>query len=206
MMRVVVRYRIGLILAFCLGALCLNGPADAVPSTPTTLTLMDIHGRAVAPLAAGAAAPRVFFFLSQTCPLCSEYAPEIGRLCDMYTPRGVAFSVVYTDADIRPAQARQHYTQHKFSCAALLDPAHRLSSRLGATVTPEVVVVDAKGRLLYRGRIDNRLLSWGVTHDPNVADLSAALDAIRQGQPVARPWHQAIGCAIPKLTVSRPTP
>ena len=169
--------------------------ASATPAVTAT----DLGGHAVRPLAAAKSPARVFLFVATDCPLCEKYVPEINRLCADYGPRGAAFSVVYVDAGLTPAQAQAHFARRGFRCAGLVDTRHLLVTRLGATATPEAVVVGPTGGVLYRGRIDNRVLAWGVTHDPNVADLRAALDAVLAHQPIPAPWHKAIGCGIPAL-------
>lgn len=170
---------------------------------PAALVLPDINAKPVAALApAQGVTAHVFFFLAQDCPLCGQYVPEINRVCSDYGAQGIAFSVVYVDPGLTPKQARPQYLRSGFSCSGLVDARHRLVNRLGATVTPQVAVVGPDGRLLYRGRIDNRMLNWGVSHAPNVDDLRDALDAVLQNHPVPQPWHRAIGCSIPSLSAS----
>src|SRR5207237_725514 len=84
-----------------------------------------------------------------------------------------------------------------------------LARRLGATVTPEAVLLDDKGVLRYRGRIDDQRDATRVKS----RELAAALDAVLAGQKVARAETQPFGCAIqasmraavahPKVTFTR---
>ena len=46
-------------------------------------------------------------------------------------------------------------------CPVLLDRKHELVKACGATVTPETAVLSPQGKLLYRGRIDDRFARWG---------------------------------------------
>ncbi len=65
----------------------------------------------------------------------------------------------------------------------------------GVTVTPEVAVMSADQKLLYRGRIDDRYVEFGKDRpEPTVRDLERALDAILAGKPVPVRETQAVGC------------
>ena len=67
----------------------------------------------------------------------------------------------------------------------------------GVTVTPEVAVLSADQKLLYRGRIDDRYIDFGKDRpEPTVRDLERALDAIVAGKPVPVAETRAIGCIL----------
>lgn len=71
------------------------------------------------------------------------------------------------------------------------------SKAWAAKVTPSVVV-EIGGRVLYRGRIDDRAAAFGVMrpNGPTRADLRIALDEILAGKPVTVAETVAVGCAI----------
>ncbi len=54
------------------------------------------------------------------------------------------------------------------------------------------------GKLLYRGRIDDRYVDFGKKREqPGHRDLKDALDAILKNEPVHSPDQPPIGCYIP---------
>jgi hypothetical protein len=60
----------------------------------------------------------------------------------------------------------------------------------GATITPEAVVVDPQGRVLYRGRIDDRYVSLGLERPVATRrDLDEALTDITVGKPPLAGQH-----------------
>jgi len=139
----------------------------------------------------------VLLFIARDCPISNAYAPEIKRIIARYTPEKVAFSLVYPDPDTSLASARQHAREYGYTCPLLLDPAHRLVRRAGATITPEAAVFAPNGRLLYRGRIDDLYLGFGQRrYAATRHDLRDALDAVLAGRPVPTARTQAIGCFI----------
>ena len=80
---------------------------------------------------------------------------------------------------------------------ATIDSSRALADRARATITPEAVVIDERGQIRYRGRIDNLYASLGKPRQQvTMHDLTDALDAVLSGKPVARPETEAIGCFI----------
>lgn len=139
----------------------------------------------------------VLLFLGHDCPVSNGYAPEVGRLCQEYTPKGVAFCVVYADADLGAGDARKHAKEYGYPCPAILDPKLTLASKVGATVKPEAAVLSPAGELLYRGRIDDTYADLGKRRPrPTRRELKDALDAALAGKPVAVARAKAVGCPI----------
>ena len=65
-------------------------------------------------------------------------------------------------------------------------------------MTPEAIVVDNKGVVKYRGRIDDLYVSFGQRRPaPTQRDLRAALEAIAAGKAVQYKSTKAVGCFIP---------
>jgi hypothetical protein len=83
-------------------------------------------------------------------------------------------------------------------------PQQILVRLTGATTTPQAAVVTSEGKLLYLGRVDNRVEDFGKQRpSATVFDLRDALDATLSGKPVAHPSTKSIGCAITRVTESR---
>ena len=163
-------------------------------------SVTDLDGGAVDPLAATSAAAVVLVFVSTECPISNRYAPELQRLQAAYAPRGVAFHLVYPLASEQASAVRAHVREYRYSFSALRDPAHVLVARAGVSTTPEVAVFDRSGKVAYRGRIDDRQVSYGTTRsEPFRHDLELALDAVLAARPVETPVTTSIGCAIPPL-------
>jgi hypothetical protein len=119
------------------------------------------------------------------------------RLCKEYTPKKVAFCVVYADADITKDDARKHAKEYGSTCPAILDPEMKLARKVGATVKPEAAVLSPKGELLYLGRINDLHSDFGKKRpQPSQHDLKDALNAVLAGKPVPVPRTRAVGCYI----------
>ena len=162
----------------------------------------DVSGRAFTPFAPAGRAS-VVFFVQTDCPISNSYAPEIQRICKAYASKGVSCALAYENVKVDAAAVRKHMTEFSYTgIPAAVDTSRAIADRAGATITPEAVVVDAKGAIRYRGRIDNLYASLGKPRQHVTEhDLVDALDAVLAGKPVPKPHTEALGCFI-----TRPEP
>ena len=144
--------------------------------------------------------PVVFLFLRTDCPIGNRYAPTIKEIAEAFTDDGVQFNLIYPDPSESWQQIQKHGENFGLQITAYRDPKHQLTNQLGATTTPEAVVLDKAGRMLYRGRIDNRAVDFGRERPrPTKHDLHDVLAAIVSGDPLAFSSEPAIGCFIEPL-------
>jgi AhpC/TSA family protein len=157
----------------------------------------DIDGRSFAPFTPAGKA-NVLLFVQTDCPISNSYAPEIQRICKAYESRGVSCSLAYEDVRVDAAAVRKHMKDFAYTgVPATIDDSRALADRARATITPAAVVVDARGAVRYRGRIDNFYASLGKPRQHVTEhDLTDALDAILAGKPVPKPETEALGCFI----------
>jgi hypothetical protein len=142
----------------------------------------------------------VCLFARTDCPISNSYAPEVRRIHEKFAPRSVGFFLVYADPDENRETILKHLKEYSYPFPALRDPKHELVKLTGAKVTPEAAVFDKDGKLLYRGRIDDRYVDFGKARAaPTQKDLEIALEAILAGKPAPPPGGTAIGCMIPNL-------
>lgn len=168
----------------------------------------DIDGRTMTPFAPAGKA-HVLFFVASDCPVSNSYAPEIQRVCKAYESKGVACSLAYEDVTIDGSAVRKHMDAFAYrNLPATIDASRTLASRAKVSVTPSAVVIDSRGQIRYRGRINNQYASLGKPRQHvTVHDLTDALDAMVAGNSVARAETEAIGCFIaPAAFAEAPAP
>ena len=100
-----------------------------------------------------------------------------------------------TDAIHRTALARFAAT-HGIRFPLLRDIGGAVAAQLGARRTPEVVVLDDRRQIRYRGRIDDQYAVGSRRAEPRSHDLRDALEDLLAGRPVSRPETEAVGCPI----------
>ncbi len=154
----------------------------------------DVNGRPFAPFTPAGKAS-VLFFVQTDCPISNAYAPEIQRICKAYESKGVSCTLAYEDVKVDAASVRKHMTDYRYTgVAAAIDTSRAIADKARATITPEAVIVDAKGAIRYRGRIDNFYAALGKPRQHvTERDLVGALDAVLAGKPVPRPHPEALG-------------
>lgn len=159
------------------------------------LSLATLDGRVIDPFAGNARAT-VFVFIHPDCPVSNRYAPELNRLHDEYAARGVRLFAVYPGREDADSEIREHYKDYGLRATALRDPDFRLADLARVTMTPEAAVF-VKGRLVYRGRIDDRAPRLGVWRPaPGVRDLADVLARVANGETPTFRATQAIGCYL----------
>jgi peroxiredoxin len=177
--------------AMFLGVILAAQPADD--------QLRDVDGQTHKPLSLKDKKATVLFFLLPDCPISNAYAPTIKRICADYESKKIAAFVVHADPDVTAERAKKHAKEYGLPCPVLLDPAHVLVKKTGATRAPEVAVLGPDQKVLYRGRIDNWYADYGKRRgEPTQHDLRNALDAILAGKAVATPTTEVIGCFLPE--------
>jgi len=192
---------IGMVLvALFLQPGCRRHEAEQGGTNLPRLDATDLTGNPVDPIYGITNRAVVLVFVDAECPISNRYAPEIRRLYTRFGPRGMRFWLVYPNRDLSVQGIRQHTTDFKLDCGVLLDQHHTLVHRAKVKVTPEVAVFAAEGRLVYRGRLDDRYVAFHETRpEATHHDLEEALGAILEAKPIPTAITQATGCAIPDL-------
>ncbi len=150
-------------------------------------------------IAAGARAT-VVMFLCNHCPYVLYVNPEIVRIVQEYTPKGVAFvGINSNDAEAYPEDAPERMPAHAravgYTFPYLYDATQEVARAYDAACTPDFYVFDADRKLVYRGQLDSSRPKRNPIA-PTGEDLRAALDAVLDGRPVNPLQRPSGGCNI----------
>ncbi len=80
--------------------------------------------------------------------------------------------------------------------AILLDPAGETGRAYKATHTPHMFVIDAEGKVVYNGAIDNDRSTNSAKVEGAHNYVVAALDALLKGEKIATPKTKPYGCTV----------
>ena len=141
----------------------------------------------------------VFVFTRRDCPIANRYSPELSRLYQRFSDRGVDFWLVYPDKQEKAATIREHLRAFNVPWTPLMDPTQALVAKAGATTSPEAAVFDSSGRLVYRGRIDDRFPDYGITRPVKEHDLQNAIESALKGETEELVTNKAVGCYLSDL-------
>jgi len=187
----------------------LKGEAPAPDATPQAKPgsgpmFRDLGGAERWPLDPRDEKANVLVFVTPDCPISNAYAPELNAIATDYAGKHVQFYVVHVDPGTTAEAAATHAKEYGYTSPVLLDSKHELARKLEITITPEVALVTAGGKLAYRGRIDDQ---WGDLRKkkpaPTRRDLRLALDAVLAGKSVPTSRTKAVGCDLPALPKGR---
>jgi peroxiredoxin len=138
----------------------------------------------------------VLIFISVQCPVSNGYNERMENLAEDYKARGVNVIGINSNATEPIAAVKAHASEKHFTFTVLKDDGNKIADRLGATRTPETYVIDAGGKLVYHGRIDNSQNTANITAN----DLREALDEMLGGKPVTKTGGAAFGCTIKRVS------
>lgn len=136
----------------------------------------------------------IIIFLSAQCPVVKQYNERINQIYNDYKAEGISFIGVNSNSTESLEWVKSH-AQENYSFPMLIDSGNVLADEFGASVTPEVFLFDSKGRLVYRGAIDNDRSGKNITEN----FLRDALDALLQGRQIAKTVTKAFGCTIKRI-------
>ena len=155
----------------------------------------DLSGNPITPPAAAA----VVVFIEPECPVSNGYIPTLNALAAEFAARGFVFLGAYADPNADLGALQRHAEDYRLKFIAIDDRFHRLARHCGATYTPEVAVISRDGRVLYRGRIDDRVGERGAARPSAVRhDLRLVLQKLASGEPGPFPGKPGFGCLLPE--------
>lgn len=175
-------------------------PAATIGTKIENFTLKDYRGQSVSLDQAAPGQVVVLAFLGTECPLAKLYAPRLAQLAAKYGPQKVVFLGVASNRQDSVTEIASFARTHNLAFPILKDLNQQVADRVGATRTPEIVVLDKNHAIAYRGRIDDQYgFKSNINYQKTAADehnLADALDAVLAGKSVAQAEVAAQGCLI----------
>jgi AhpC/TSA family len=157
--------------------------------------IMDLNGVRI-PIAEGW---MVLVFLDPDCPIANGYIPVLNSLSAQFSGRGVRLVGVYTDPAFDPERLRNHRRDFSIQFPVVQDLNGRLVRLTGASYSSEVAVLNGRGKVLYRGRIDNRVAEDGRVRPKATEDnLRNVLEHLGAGETGPFPEQKGFGCFLPE--------
>jgi peroxiredoxin len=137
----------------------------------------------------------VLIFIATKCPVSNAYNDRMEKLAQDYKAKGINVIGINSNNTEPAAEVKSHAGEKHLTFTILKDDGNKIADRLGATRTPEAYVIDAGGKLVYHGRIDNSQNTANISAN----DLRNALDEMIAGKPVTKTGGAAFGCSIKRV-------
>ena len=135
-------------------------------------------------------------FIATKCPYSNAFNQVMAKLAREYADRGVAFVGINANKTEPASEVAEHARNNAFTFPVLKDEGNVIADRLGASVTPEVFLLDGSWTLRYHGALGNSQKPTTKAEEASDAEFRPALETLLAGQPVARAETKAFGCTI----------
>jgi peroxiredoxin len=122
----------------------------------------------------------VYIVNSTTCPYCTQYVDRMKEIEKTYMAKGVDVVHVYPVREQTEADKIAHHKKQGFQGGLVVDCDAEFAKALDIEKTPTAILTDAKGVILYRGRIDDNAKADRV----KARELADAIDLTLAGKPV----------------------
>lgn len=137
----------------------------------------------------------VVMFIATKCPVSNAYNERMVKLYDGYAKQGIAFLGINANVKEDVKEIAEHSKSKGFQFPVLKDVENKIADLYGATVTPEIYIIDGHDKVVYHGRIDD-------SKNPDkikLHDLADALELLLAGKPLVAAEHSAFGCSIKRV-------
>jgi peroxiredoxin len=141
----------------------------------------------------------VLVFMGTECPVGNLYMSRLVELEAAYRSKGVEFLIINSNAHETAADVAEHARTYRVGFPVLKDANNALADRLEIERTCETLVLDGRGRLCYRGAIDDQYEQGRRRTAPARPYLVEALDAVLAGRAVATATSPVIGCPLDRV-------
>lgn len=194
---------LALVTTLVLGTWSLSAQAVELQQPAPAFTAQDAHGKPIS-LSDHSGKIVVLEWTNHDCPFVKKHydSGNIPRLQKDAAAKGVVWLQVISSAPgqqghVDGATARQVNAYRDATPAGVvLDPQGAIGKQYGARTTPHIFIVDAQGRLAYKGGIDSipsSRIEDIARAEPHVKN---ALQALTSGQKVAQASTQPYGCSV----------
>jgi len=138
----------------------------------------------------------VIIFTNLDCPIVKRFLPRLKSLDQEYRNQGVQFLSLNVGPKDSVVDVAAQALKADIGFPFCKDFSGEAAQALGVTRTPEVVVLDADRRLVYRGRIDASIRFAGVSPKKVREDLKEAIDEVLADREVSVAETPVDGCLI----------
>jgi peroxiredoxin len=168
----------------------------AIGASVADFTLPDADGREHSLSLLKGARGTVLIFMATRCPVSNAYNTRMEKLAEDYRGRGINVVGINANATETPAEIKQHAAEKGLTFTILKDKGNVIADRFDAQVTPEAYLIDASGKLVFHGAIDNSRSGDSISSN----FLRDAVEAVLGGKPVEHSEARAFGCSIKRAS------
>src|SRR5437870_9337390 len=146
----------------------------------------------------------VLEWFNPECPFVKKHygSGNMQKLQEEYTGKGIVWLTIDsnapgTEGNLSPEDAQKITASWKtHQTALLLDPEGNAGRAYGAKNTPNMVIINPEGKIIYRGGIDSKATPHPSDIPSSTNYVKAALDQSLSGKSVSTPETKPYGCSV----------
>src|SRR2546422_6451732 len=146
----------------------------------------------------------VLEWFNPECPFVKKHygSGNMQKLQEEYTGKGVVWltidsSAPGTEGNLTPEQAQKKMTEWKTrQTALLLDPEGKAGRAYGAKNTPDMIIINPEGKIVYEGAIDSKATPYPSDIPNSTNYVKIALDESMAGKTVSTSSTKPYGCSV----------
>lgn len=139
---------------------------------------------------------QLLVFLSPECPLSQNYSVVLQQLSNEFADIIQVYGII-PGSTVTKKEIQKFANKYKILFPLYSDKSMTTIKAVHATTTPEVVLLDLEGHLVYRGAIDDWAVELGKKKSKASNEyLRNALLQVRSGLPVQIVMKEPVGCLI----------
>ena len=149
-------------------------------------TLSNYYGKVV-----------VLEWINPDCPFVQRHYKEgtMKRFAERFKEKGVVWIAINTTNYNKPKDSKKWSKKYKLPYSTLIDSDGKVGKMFGAKTTPHMFVIDANGKLLYNGAIDDD--PQGIkSPDKRNQYVATAIKAVLQGKEPEITETKPYGCSV----------
>ncbi|NTW49600.1 MAG: thioredoxin family protein [Chlorobiales bacterium] len=166
-------------------------PGEKVPS----FSIPDHEGRMYGLSKSAGKSGVVVMFVSTQCPVSNAYNSRIIMLAELARQNNLDFIAINSNATESLEDVRRYAVEKGLTFPVLKDEGNVVADLFGATVTPEVFLIDKSQTVRYHGGIDNDQREAKVTE----RYLESAIKAYAGGGQIQPDDVRPKGCIIKRM-------
>lgn len=141
----------------------------------------------------------VLVFLDPECPVANAYVPVLNEIAREFASENILLLGVHCDPSAQAGSLRIHVGEYDIRFPVCQDRNQHLRRLANAAYASEVAVTDPAGKVLYRGRIDDRVGRAGAMRPKATRnDLQYVLKKLCAGKEGPFENHAGFGCPLPR--------
>ena len=166
-----------------------------------TIKLKDISGKEITLQEQFKANGLLVMFSCNTCPVVKGYQQRTNAICKYAAQQDLGVVLLNSNeayrADDESLEAMRNYAgNQQYQWFYVVDKNNELADAFGASRTPECFVFNSKGKLVYKGAIDDNPGDAGGVRKEY---LKTAIDDMIAGKDIAVKETRSVGCSIKRV-------